>query len=138
MKIQISGDYGEPRADDLFWPLQKKLNDCFNKQMTGVYFNALVMLSIVFRVSGKVLDFGSEGPEKLKHIKKDSELTIDLVLPQTFWRGVDQRKLKSNIAVSLQVCINLMLDKAKQLNEIKNLEGFRRDLEKAISEFNES
>jgi len=137
MKVQISGDYGEPKADDLFWPLQKKLNDCFKKHMTGVYFNALVMLSIVFRVSGKVLDFGSEGPEKLKYIKKSSELTIDLVFPQTFWRGIDRKELKSNVAGSLQGCINVMLDKAIELNEVKDLEGLTRDIERAIAEFNE-
>ncbi|KZN64206.1 hypothetical protein [Pseudoalteromonas luteoviolacea] len=137
MKIQISGDYGEPKADDLFWPLQKKLNDCFKKHMTGVYFNALVMLSIVFRVSGKVLDFGSEGPEKLKHIKKDSELTIDLVFPQTFWRGIDKKELKSSVAGSLLECMDVMLDKAKELNEVQDVEGFTRDVERAIAEFKE-
>ncbi len=135
MMIQIGGQYGDPRADDLFWPLQKKLNECFDKYLIGVYFNTLMMFSVVFRVSGKVRDFGSEGPERMKFIKKDYEITIDLVFTEASWRGVDKGILKQSVANGIQECLSMMLDKAAALNEINNLDAFNTDVEKAISEF---
>lgn len=135
MMIQISGDYGDPRADGLFWPLQKRLNDCFRKHLNGVYFSALAKLSIVFRVSGKVHDFGSEGPERMKHLKKDSEITIDLVFPESFWRGVDKNDLNVGVANGVRECLSLMLEKAQAIREVEDSEWFKNDVEKAISEF---
>lgn len=138
MIIQISGQYGDPKADDLFWPIQKKLNDCFKKHLIGVYFNALAMFSIVFRVSGKVRDFGSEGPERMKHIKKDAEITIDMVFPESFWRGVDKGLLNAGVAEVVRECLRLMLEKAEAAGEIKDAESFKSDVEKAILEFLDS
>lgn len=135
MMIQISGDYGDPRADGLFWPLQKRFNDCFGKHINGVYFSSLAMFSIVFRVSGKVHDFGSEGPERMKYIKKNSEIRIDLVFSEANWRGVDKDILKPDVAEKVQECLRLMLDKAKSLDEINDANGFNSDVKKAISEF---
>ena len=37
MKILISGQYGEPRASDIFWPMQKKLNECFDRNIQEGY-----------------------------------------------------------------------------------------------------
>lgn len=135
MMIQISGDYGCPRADGQFWPLQKRFNDCFGKHINGVYFSSLAMFSIVFRVSGKAHDFGSKGPERMKYIKKDSEITIDLVFAEENWRDVDKDTLKHDIAEKVQECLRLMLDKAKSLDEINDANGFNSDVKKAVSEF---
>jgi hypothetical protein len=135
MMIQISGQYGDPRADDLFWPLQKTLNDSFKKHMLGAYFQAIVMFSIVFRVSGKVRDFGSEGPERMKYLKKDSEITIDLAFSESFWSGVEKNDLKLRVADGVRECLSLMLEKAQALGEVGDVKGFNSDVEKAISEF---
>lgn len=135
MKIQISGQYGDPKADDLFWPLQKNLNDCFNKHLVQVYFNTLVMFSIVFRVSGKIRDFGSEGPERMKYIKKESELTVDLVFTEASWRGADKSVFEAHVVDGVRECLRMMLDKSDSLNELTDINSFKIDVEKAISEF---
>ncbi len=135
MMIQISGDYGDTKADDIFWPLQKKLNDSFSKYIVDVYFNTLVMFAIVFRVSGKALDFGSEGPERMKYVKKDSKITIDLVFPESSWRRIDSETVKNHVAAELRKTIRIMLEKADKLGEVQNLEEFENHVDKAISEF---
>ena len=135
MMIQISGDYGDPQADDTFWPIQKSLNDSFNKHILSEYFKTIVMFSIVFRVSGKVHDFGSEGPELMKHIKKDFEITMDLAFPESCWRGVDKRELKVGVADGVRKCLGLMLEKAREIGEVEDSEGFKNDVEITISEF---
>lgn len=39
MKIQISGQYGDPDADRVFWPMQRQLNACFERHVSGVYLH---------------------------------------------------------------------------------------------------
>ena len=41
MIVQIGGDYGDPKASDYFFPLQKKFNDLFKKHVSGEYFQAI-------------------------------------------------------------------------------------------------
>ena len=138
MKIQISGQYGDPKADDIYWPIQKKLNDCFKKYLLGSYFQTIALLSIVFRVSGKVRDFGAEGPERMKYIKKRAEITIDLVFPEHSWRGIDKAVIMQDVASGVLDCVRLMREKAESLGELKNWEELNSDIEKAIAEFKES
>jgi hypothetical protein len=135
MNIQISGHYGDPKADNLFWPIQKSLNDCFTKHIIGVYFNALSLFSIVLRVSGKVRDFGSDGPGRMKHLKKNSEITIDMVFAENFWNGTDSENLKAGVAEGIRECIRLMIERAEVIGEIKDVECFKSDVRKAILEF---
>ncbi|WP_052702417.1 hypothetical protein [Marinomonas sp. S3726] len=135
MMIQVSGQYGDPRADDLFWPIQKMLNDFFKEDILGAYFKTIVMFSIVFRVSGKVRDFGSEGPERMKYLKKDAEITIDLVFPEHSWRGEAQNDLKQCVANGVRECLSLMLTKAQSIGEVEDAEGFKCDVEKVVSGF---
>lgn len=135
MLIQISGQYGAPQADDLFWPLQKRLNDCFKKNMTGPYFIEIKNFSIVFRVSGKVRNFGSEGPEKMKHMKNDGEITIDLVFPESSWRGVNVSAIKLTVLEGVQTCLELMLDKVETLGDVIDMTSFKNDVGKSLTEF---
>lgn len=133
--IQISGQYGDPKAPDFFFPLQKKLNDLFKKYLKGVYFDTLIKLSIIFRVSGKARDFGHIGPEKLKYLKKDNELTIDLTFSEEQWKNVDKEQIRELVKEGVNECIALLLEKATNLDEVKDVNTFKADLEQAFSEF---
>ena len=135
MMIQISGQYGDPKASDYFFPLQKKLNDLFKRHTMGVYFHTLVKLSIVFRVSGKVRDFGSSGAERLKYLKKDSELTIDLAFREDHWKGQDIESIKNKVQVGVNEYLTLLFEKADDLEEFSDKDSLITDLEKVFSEF---
>ena len=74
MKIQISGQYGDPNASDVFWPIQKKLNTCFEYHIKGEYLKEISKFAIGFRVSGKLCDFKSQGAERLRYLKKNQHL----------------------------------------------------------------
>lgn len=69
MEIQISGQYGDPQADDIL-AYAKKLNYYFKKYIVGEYFKSITKNAIVFRVSGKIWDFKSQGVENLRYLKK--------------------------------------------------------------------
>ena len=113
MEIQISGQYGDPQADDIFWPMQKKLNDYFKKYIVGEYFKSITKIAIVFRVSGKIWDFKSQGVENLRYLKKTKTLTVDLVLSQSQWLNADLNELSEMIAQGTLQCFELMIKKQK-------------------------
>ena len=80
--IEISGQYGSESADEKFWPFHRQLNDLFDKLSPNTYSKIIDDIAIIFRVSGEVQDFGTEGPERLFFRKKDRYIVIDLTFPQ--------------------------------------------------------
>lgn len=138
MLIQISGHYGDPKADKLFWSIQKKLNELFEKNISGTYFKTIVKFSIVFLVSGKVRDFGSKEAQKMKHLKKDGEITIDLVFPQNSWYGVEQNKIKQHVSNEVKKCLDLMVKKVQEIEQIEDAQRFKDDVKRVILEFLEN
>jgi len=135
MEIQISGQYGDPQADDIFWPMQKKLNDYFKKYIVGEYFKSITKIAIVLRVSGKISDFKSQGAERLKYWKKDKVLSIDLVFSESQWLGVDLSVVRKIPAEGIKECLNLMIERAVKLNEVVDKEALMEDIENALADF---
>ena len=80
------------------------------------------MLSIVLRVSGKVRDFGGDGPELLEYLKRDSEVTVDYVIPESKWRGVDGTEIKLNVIQGIFTCLELLVEKAESLDLLTHKE----------------
>ena len=113
MEIQISGQYGDIQTDDIFWPMQKKLNDYFKKYIVGEYFKSITKIAIVFRVSGKIWNFKSQGVENLRYLKKTKTLTVDLVFSQSQWLNADLNELSEMIAQGTLQCFELMIKKQK-------------------------
>ncbi|NNA32837.1 hypothetical protein [Pseudomonas lundensis] len=135
MEIQISGQYGDPQADDIFWPMQKKLNDYFKKYIVGEYFKSITKIAIVLRVSGKISDFKSQGAERLKYWKKDKVLSIDLVFSESQWLGVNLSVVRKITAEGIKECLSLMMERAVKLNEVVDKEALMEDIENALANF---
>ncbi len=135
MKIEISGDYGDPKADDIFWPLQRALNDLFEPLLKNRYFNSIREFSIVFRVSGRALDFKSEGPELLKYNKKSQYITIDLTFPESAWKGIEMDDIKMNVVNGLNLSFDLMIEKAIEVDNSRDLDALISDFKSVMSDF---
>lgn len=135
MKIQISGQYGDPNASDVFWPIQKKLNTCFEYHIKGEYLKEISKFAIGFRVSGKLCDFKSQGAERLRYLKKTNTLTIDLVFPESQWSNTNTAELKKLVAEGVIRCLELMIEKSIALGELVEKDTLQSDIEKSISEF---
>lgn len=138
MKVQISGHYGDPKADRFFNPLKKKLNDLFQSKVGGVYFRSIVLLGIVIRVSGKVRDFGSKGPERLKYVNKENAITIDLVFSVDMWQGVESSVLAEAVYDGISKCLSMMVEKSKELNELMEEDKLNSALNEVLELFKES
>ena len=135
MEIQISGQYGDPLSSKIFSPLRIELNQCFKKNISREYFNTLIKLAIVLRVSGEISDFKSQGAERLRYWKKDKVLSIDLVFSESQWLGVDLSAVRKIMAEGIKECLNLMIERAVKLNEIVDKEALMEDIENALADF---
>lgn len=138
MKVQISGHYGDPKADRFFWPLQKSLNDIFRAKIDGVYFKSIVLLAIVFRVSGKVTDFKSKGPERMRYIKKENAINVDLVFSGDMWQGVEPSDLAETVYEGTSECLSMMVEKSKALKELVEEDKLNSAISEALELFKES
>ena len=91
----------------------KKLNDHFKKYIVGEYFKSITKIAIVFRVSGKIWDFKSQGVENLRCLKKTKTLTVDLVFSQSQWLNADLNELSEMIAQGTLLCFELIIEKSE-------------------------
>lgn len=134
MKIEIGAQYGGPTGDKYFWPLHYQLNQVFEKHLKGPYFKTFNEFGIAFRVSGKITDFGFDGPERMKKLRSKPGIGIDLSFPESSWKGVEEDKIREKIISGVLECLRLMTQKAKAMKELTDLNSFQRDLEKVFSE----
>ncbi|MCC4104748.1 hypothetical protein [Serratia ureilytica] len=133
MKIVISGDYGEPGASKCLWPIQKRLNEIFEKKMAGDYATNVKELSVVLRVSGEIKDFGAEGAERLRVLKGGSEITIDLVIPRDSWCGKSEEVLKGMVVDRIGMSLRKMIFHIQKKNGLIDDGKLNADIERAIS-----
>ncbi len=113
----------------LLFPNAKKCNELFELFVLEGYAHTNLKISIVFRVSGKVRDFISEVPERLRFLKKNSEITIDLVFPESTWKGISQEKNDDEIKQDMVECFQIRLKKAEDIGKLINKAELQRDLQ---------
>ncbi|MGC3893445.1 hypothetical protein [Pseudomonas urmiensis] len=132
MKIAISGQYGDPNASKAFWPLQKKMNASFKTAITKEYFQLIKVLSIGLRVSGDIQDFKSSGIERLKFLKRDKILTIDLVYSKNEWITLNNNSLEVDLTNKIRQCLELMIVEAKKIDTISDEKQLISEIEIAL------
>lgn len=49
----------------------------------------------ILRISGEIADYGAERNENLKFNKRESYVTIDVVVPKSAWTGMEERPLRA-------------------------------------------
>ena len=134
--IEFSGQSGGSQAGKATRPYHILLNKIFyQKQDESDYFKTLLFLSIVFRVSGKHRDFGSEGAEFLQKSDGRNVYTIDLAIPQERWQNKTDAELRSYIAEGVRSCFDLLKQKAIEVGEVINEDKLERDFEYGMTQF---
>ncbi len=133
--IQFSGHYGDPRAKSIVFPLQRELNMLFNEVQIRPYLKAISLLSFVLRISGTARDFGGCGLERLRYVESESEITIDIILPENCWKTVDEYFLRQELYKYVSRGIEKMIVKAKEIGEIADEEVLRKLIENRMIRF---
>ena len=133
--IEFSGQYGEPKAAALLSPLQRELNEMFESSDVTPFLIGIDKLSVVFRASGKVRDFGTEGPERAAVIPGRPELTIDLVIPSSRWRETNKAVLKAYLAAGIREAINNLIAFSERKGALRNGPGLMEAVEEKLDSF---
>lgn len=135
MQIQISGQYGDPQSGNLFAPLQRQLNICFERHVGGNYFQTITTLAIGLRVSGKIQDFESEGPERLKLFLKKHRMTMDLVYARQPWETRSRVILAPVVSHDIACCLGMMVERARRAGELLQHEQLRTEVVSGLADF---
>lgn len=135
MKVQISGQYGDPKAWDIFAPMQNKINSEFDSQVTYAPTDNVTKLSIGLRVSGDIQDFESRGIELLKYIKKHKAITVDLVYSKEDWKEKPQKEIKESLTRDIRKCLNTLISKALNMGEDFNELKLNSEIDSALSSY---
>lgn len=122
-------------ARRLIFPLQRELNQELGEISTTDYFRTIERLTVVFRISGDARDYGGDGPERLRYIKRENELTADLVIPADKWKIVPQVTLRIYIKNNFEVIWTWMMEKAKDLEEGNNLDSLSKKVDDIMEKF---
>ncbi len=134
--IEISAEYGEPRASKKFWPLHRTLNQIFEVHLRGEYFaKGLSKLGIVLRVSGRVQEFMGEGPERVMYLPRECLITLDLVIPEVRWKLVELPELQHYLEEQVRKSFALLLDLAASRSLIIDQQALQSDFEKAMAAY---
>ena len=133
--IQVSAQYGDHNSTKIIRPFHKRLNDLLEEVVVETYFKAIVKLSIVLRVPGEFWKFNGEGPQKLKYMKKQKEITIDFVIPESKWKPVSEIEFSSYIENGIRQCFELFLERAKKEKELIDEDGIRSGFVNAMKIF---
>ena len=134
--IQFGAQCGSTQADKAIGSYHILLNKIFYQKQDGSdYFKTLLFLSIVFRVSGKHQDFGSEGAEFLQKSASRNVYTIDFAIPQERWQNKTDVELRSYIAEGVRSCFDLLKQKVLELDEVNNIDKLERDFEHGMTQF---
>lgn len=133
--IGIGGDYGDPASAKAFMPLKTPLNRLFEKHCSKSYCPNLIGFSLVLRVTGKLMDFESEGIERLRRNRKKQYITVDIVIPEKNWKGVPKEKLRDDLVQLVREALELEVARLKKDKETVDEEMFWRDVNNALAEF---
>ena len=122
-------------ARRLIFPLQRELNQALGEISSTDYFRTIERLTVIFRVSGDARDFEGDGPERLRYIKKENELTADLVIPADKWKVVPETALRIYIKDNFEVIWTWMIEKVESLEEGKDIQSLSQKVKAIMEKF---
>lgn len=133
MQIRIGAQIGGV-GDKYFTPLHSGLNKSFRKHIKDGYFKTINELYMAFRVSGHITDFKSEGPERMRYMRKQGYISIDLVFPESSWCRVHPQNVHDLIISGVEECLSLMIDRADKEKELLDRARLEKDIKTAIDD----
>jgi len=131
--FRVGSETGGSEAGEALAFAHTALNNVFFFDPSlGSYFKDLDFFVLALRVSGRTKDFKSEGPGLLKKSRGHRFYTIDLVIPESKWKGASFNDLRQYVIDGVTECFDLCLEKAQRDGCIVNEEKLRSDFEAGI------
>ncbi len=112
--FSMAAQYGGPTGNEALWPLHYRLNKYFEALGNPDPAGLPIEYSVVLRVSGSFVDYGSEGPDRMKVKVKARDLTIDLVIPQEGWQGKSTLEILPYFCTQMRACFSILTAEARR------------------------
>ena len=134
--IDFGAENGSTAAGNTIRPYVKKLFEIFYESQSSTdYFSDIEKFHIVFLVSGKNKDFGSEGIEGLKKVRGRPVIIVYFAIPQSRWDGAKESGFREYLANSVKDCFLALCDKASKSKSILDEARLQKDFETGMSQF---
>jgi hypothetical protein len=137
-KFIFAGQYGGIGASLFHMEYSITLRKIIEENMKGLYFKNVKEFYIALRVSGDVVDFKGDGPERLRYMSKHGYISIDFVIPMCKWRQQPRDAIKENFCKGVSECFYLMVKRAEKFDEFIDKQKFIDDFEKSMQEFQDT
>jgi hypothetical protein len=131
----MGGEFGGIGASLFHGKYYSCLMEIFREHMQGNYLINIKEFYIALRVSGDVVDYKGDGPERLRYMKKQGYISIDFVIPECKWNQVPCEAIKENFCKGIYECFYLMVERAEKANEFLDKQGMINDFEKSMKIF---
>lgn len=134
--IDFGASNGSTDAGNAIRPYVNELFEIFyqNNEIND-YFSGIEKFHIVFLVSGKNKDFGSEGAENLQKVRGRPVLLVYYAIPQNSWDSVGEKEFRKYLSLCVQESFKQLVEKAKKGNHICNEEMLLEDFKAGIALF---
>jgi hypothetical protein len=91
--------------------------------------------ALALRVSGKLVDFGPEGIEKVRRDKRNRCIGADIVIPQAVWRQKTPNQLRDYLARQVRAALQSCVARLRTDKETVDEPVLFSEIDAAIGEF---
>lgn len=134
--IDFGASNGSTDAGKAIRPYIRELFQIFYEGKSSTdYFSTIEKLHIVFLVSGKNKDFGSEGTEGLKKVRGRPVIVVYFAIPQSRWEGVREDVFRGYLANCIKDCFLELYERARKAECVLDEKKLKEDFETGLALF---
>jgi hypothetical protein len=115
--------------------MHRRLNEIFESRLRTDYGTNVTQLAIILRVSGKVRDFKTEGPERLFFRRKGKYLEIDLAIPRKAWEGKSIDESRAYLFNGLRATFAVLKARLLKVDKSADVKSWEADFESCLEQF---
>jgi hypothetical protein len=133
--ITFGSQMGDVKAAEAVQPHLIELRNLLKKYCIGLYSNDIDEFAPIARVDGEIWHWNFEGCQRMRLIKKERYITIDIGVPRHRWENVSGQEIKRYLFNYLEEAIHLMINRLKSEKFTINEEDILKDLSAVKKEY---
>jgi hypothetical protein len=90
------------------------LYHALSQHVTSTHCDAIDEYGLVLRVDGSIQTFGPEGISRLRFARKQRYITLDIQIPESVWRPLDDTELRSYLGTQVDSAIRACVSRLKK------------------------
>lgn len=105
------------------------------KHVTSTHCDAIDEYSLVLRVDGSLDQFGEEGLARLRFAKTRRYITLDIQVPESVWKPMNEAQTRLYLAKQIKVAIRACVDRLVSAKHAVNEPLLMAQFDAALNEF---